>query len=63
MTKYVDPSASWPKSLMSMMCGLPIALAARASWRNRSVSSVSLAISPRRTLMATFLSMTLWRPA
>ena len=42
MTKYVELSGSWPKSLMSMMCGLPMALAARASWRNRSVSSVSL---------------------
>ncbi len=42
MTKYVEPSGSWPKSLMSMMCGFPMALAARASWRKRSVISVSL---------------------
>ena len=63
MTKYVDPSGSCPKSLMSMMCGLPMALAARASCRKRSVISLSRAISPRRTLMATFLSMTLCRPA
>ena len=24
MTKYVDPSGSWPKSVMSTMCGLPM---------------------------------------
>ena len=48
----------------SSLSDLPTAaLAARASWRKRSVSSLSLAISPRRTLMATLLSMTLWRPA
>jgi len=37
--------------------------AARASWRKRLVTSAFFASSPRRTLMATRLPMTLWRPA
>jgi hypothetical protein len=40
---------------------LPIAPAARASWKNRAVSSASFAISPRSTLTAKRRPTETWR--
>ena len=60
MTKYVDPSSSSPKSLMSTMCWLPIPDALSASRRKRASTSGSFVFSRRSTLIASGLLRRVW---
>ena len=55
ITTYSRPSAAVPISLMSMMCGLPMRLAASASRLNRVIASLSAAYFSSISLMATRL--------
>ena len=55
ITTNIRPSGAVPMSLMSMMCGLPIRLAASASRLNREVASASSAYFSSISLIATRL--------
>ena len=55
ITTNERPSCVVPMSLTSMMWGLPIRLAARASRLNRSIASLSSAYLPSMTFTATRL--------